>query len=458
MEPSNKISDYLESVCAQIRWKKAHGIITKELEDHIIDQRDAFISEGFDDEKALDQAIQEMGDPIMVGSELDRTHRPKPEWGLILLTSTLLILGFLIRMFLTYDSGIASSAIGNIVLTIFGIAVMALAYFLDYTIIGKYPRAIYFGLFAITIASMNIVPGIISIGPKWNGQYFYPKFLMLLFPTAFAGIIYNMRNKGYHGIILSGIYFIIPTLICLKIPSLSVLAIYSITCLVVLTFAIIRGWFNVKKLIGLLLIYIPAILTTLFTIIHLMNDYQLTRLKSAINPYLDPGGWGWMTINTRNIIANAKLIGHNQYGINTEGLLPSFDTDFLLTHLIDRLGWISFIAIVLILLAFIIRALKLVLNQKNVLGSLISISVITTFSIQVIIYILNNLGFQLIAPLTLPLISYGRIGTIINMFLIGIMLSVFRSSSLYSNRELTQLSKNKSFSFVDGKIIIDLNR
>ena len=86
MEQSNKLEGYLKTVCQQIRWKKAHGVISEELENHIIDQKNAFVSEGFTEENAMDKAIEEMGDPIVVGSELDRTHKPKPEWCIISLT------------------------------------------------------------------------------------------------------------------------------------------------------------------------------------------------------------------------------------------------------------------------------------------------------------------------------------------------------------------------------------
>ncbi len=38
------IKSYLDIVCEQIRYEKAHIIIKKELEEHITDQTDAFIA------------------------------------------------------------------------------------------------------------------------------------------------------------------------------------------------------------------------------------------------------------------------------------------------------------------------------------------------------------------------------------------------------------------------------
>lgn len=95
MEFNNKITDYLEMVSKRIRWKKAHPLVLKELNDHIIDQKNAFIDDGFDEEEAIDKAIAEMGDPTLVGKQLDHIHRPKStEVGAFLL-GVLLVLSIL---------------------------------------------------------------------------------------------------------------------------------------------------------------------------------------------------------------------------------------------------------------------------------------------------------------------------------------------------------------------------
>lgn len=459
MQQYDKINGYLKKVCDQIRWKKAHGFVTKELEDHIIDQKDTFLAEGMSEDESIEKAIEEMGDPIAVGTELDRTHKPKPEWSIIFLTCMLVIVGTLIRIFMASDT-FSSNTFHDLMLTILGIGVMIFTYFLDYTTIGKYPRLIYFGLILISIASMDILPSVFNGISRLRGQYFYPKFLMLLFPTAFAGIVYSMRNRGYEGIILSGIYYIFPAIICYFIPSSANLVMYTITCLIILTYAILKGWFNVKKLDAILLLYIP---TVILSGVMLIYAAQYERFQAAINPYIDPLGDGWMAVKTREIITNANFIGASDYiistyGTDTKNILPIKNTEFLLTYLIDKWGWISFIGIMLILAIFVIRCFKAIMKQNNILGGIVSMSIMINFIMQIISYVVFNLGFQMFAPLALPLISFGRTSGIINMFLIGIMLSVFRNSSLYSSRELANNHSKKKFSYVDGKIIIDLNK
>ena len=40
------IREYLDTVQEQIRWKRARPVVARELEQHLMDQRDAFLEEG----------------------------------------------------------------------------------------------------------------------------------------------------------------------------------------------------------------------------------------------------------------------------------------------------------------------------------------------------------------------------------------------------------------------------
>ncbi len=52
------------------------------------------------------------------------------------------------------------------------------------------------------------------------------------------------------------------------------------------------------------------------------------------------------------------------------------------------------------------------------------------FAVQGSIYILSNLGFQLIAQVNLPFISCGGSSLFVNFIVLGLMLSVFRNTYL----------------------------
>lgn len=103
LQQSDKIKEYIKTVCEQIRWKKAHGPVSEEIEWHIHDQKNAFTNCGLDDETAIEKAIAEMGDPVIIGTEFDHTYRPKIEWSIVALTCIMILAGIFIRIILFYN-------------------------------------------------------------------------------------------------------------------------------------------------------------------------------------------------------------------------------------------------------------------------------------------------------------------------------------------------------------------
>ena len=74
---------YIQTVTDQIRCKRALPLVTKELEDHIEDQKCDYMTEGMEPSEAEEAAVLEMGDPVEVGIEMDQIHRPKMAWKMI---------------------------------------------------------------------------------------------------------------------------------------------------------------------------------------------------------------------------------------------------------------------------------------------------------------------------------------------------------------------------------------
>ena len=95
------IRDYLDTVSAQIRGRRVRPAAIRELEQHLEDQREEFLAGGHPPEEAERLAVEEMGDPAAVGAELDRLHRPRPQWGLLAVTLALLLVGSWLRYDLT---------------------------------------------------------------------------------------------------------------------------------------------------------------------------------------------------------------------------------------------------------------------------------------------------------------------------------------------------------------------
>ena len=102
--------------------------------------------------EAEEAAVREMGDPVAVGTELDRIHRPRMAWNCIILIGVLYLAGLLLQRLLGAQT--ESSFYGGGVLTyaaklLFGFGVMLLICYVDYSRIARWIRQIWAALFLV---------------------------------------------------------------------------------------------------------------------------------------------------------------------------------------------------------------------------------------------------------------------------------------------------------------------
>ena len=81
------MEEYIEKLLSQIRCKKAHPYIEKEIRGHIEDQIADNISEGMSKEEATLNAVNDMGDPVEVGISMDKIHRPQIAWKMLIIVA-----------------------------------------------------------------------------------------------------------------------------------------------------------------------------------------------------------------------------------------------------------------------------------------------------------------------------------------------------------------------------------
>jgi cell division protein FtsW (lipid II flippase) len=457
LQLSDEIKSYSTTVCEQIRWKKAHPGIAKEIEDHLCDQRDYYISEGEEEEIATQKAILEMGDAVSVGIALDKTHKPKPQWILILLTIALMFVGTGARYLIN------SSSVKNfsIVPYIIAIAIFFAAYFLDFTALAKYPKTCYFLTLILSMGSFTMVSSV--NGRAWfsfAGFAVNLSYLALIYPLAYSLLIYSMRNKGTKGILLCGIGYVPYGIILLLIPSTTGFVLYTISALILLIVVTRRGWFGGSKSKGLFMAVIPTALWVISLIsMFLLQPYRIQRLRILLNPSSDPRGAGYQAIMIRQLMSGAEFIGKGtipqQYGSSILSA-PGIDTDQILTILTHNYGWIVFIGITLLFITFSVFGFYYVSKQRSVLGLMVSLSILLIFIMQTVLYMAGNLGYGILAVMSLPLVSYGKTALFLNAGLIGIMLSVFRTGDIIQDSWRPYAKSSSFISYEDGKLIINL--
>jgi cell division protein FtsW (lipid II flippase) len=432
LEQYNRKEEYLEALKNQIHFKRAKNMVAEEIDNHIEDQKASYMSEGDDENIAMKRALEQMGNPIQIGKQLDKIHRPKLEW--VLSLCVLLLCGIGIFALISLGEGLIRR---QVVMVVVGFLLMFVVYFLDYTILGRYPKLIWMILLSVfflymLMINVNRVFLNIPFAVMVNGHYTYLyAYAMLLFP-AYGGILYAYRNSGYNGIIKCLLFGL--TAVILEIRSLiqgSVYLGFFLSFLLMLTAAIFKGWFKTVKrksillLLGSIIIFVILILFTGTSLL----EYNLNRLQAILSINVNPGRYagGYQMAGVRKIISEAGLFGGTNEAV---GVLPGLGTDYILTYMIGRFGIVAGLLTVGLFSFIIYRMIQISLRQKNSLGMFIGLGCSLAFAVQGIIYIISNFGIQLIAQVNFPFLSYGGASMIFNFIILGMMLSVFRNSEI----------------------------
>ena len=460
MPPIEKLREYTNTVCSQIRWKKAREAVSEEIHSHLMDQREAYIQEGATEDGATEQAIADMGDPVTVGTQLDRVHRPKPQWGMLGLILVMVVVGILLQVLVQNDIvnryRIPEMPFYQLQFTLIGLAVFTAAYLIDFSIIGKYPKITYMALLCLFLLSF-------FTSPLSRNAPYYAIYCSLLFPLAISSMVYAMRGEGYWGITVCVGAILLPAALAWMVPTVAGFVL-TVTCgMVILGIAISKNWFQANKLRSYLWAYLPSLgATLLFAYMVLRNPYNAERLRNFLHPESDPQGGGYVALVMRSLLENAHLWGSGtmpqQFAERQSFPLPAIHSELMLTYLIFRLGWLPLGLIVALFVLFIVHSFRQCWRQKSVLGQLVSCSILLTFALQTFHYIAYNMGFLLFAPLSLPLITYGLGGMAVNMGLLGLMLSVFRNGSTAKDRMLSSSAQWPFITWRERKLVIDFGR
>ena len=238
---------YLEKLLSQIRCKKARPYIAEEIRDHIESQIADNLSEGMSYEEAEKNAVTDMGDPVEVGISLDRIHKPKVAWKLLVIVGILSLLGILIQQSILRQPGFqeleigmqeryryAAEGFGTAV--VIGLLLMCVIYFLDYTVIAKYSRLIGG---AILILGALRVAGFGGLDVDGIGNWIgFGRFkvsvtsLMMFYVPIYGAILYKYRNGGVFALCRAILWMILPVFITSRIPSLGVAVIMMVSILI----------------------------------------------------------------------------------------------------------------------------------------------------------------------------------------------------------------------------------
>ena len=411
---------FLSKVTAFIRSKEAQVHVYDELKHHIEHSKNAWLKKGYTTDEAERKAIDEMGSPSALGKSMDKIHRPKVDWLLISLVTLLLGASFI--PILTFDSTVIFGAdmtdyfIRNKWVHL-GCAAMLIAalMYIDYRKLERFSLAIYLGAL-ILLMILNFFPTAMVSGESYLivGPIKVQVWTVLpLLIIAWAGFFTQKKFKSWQLIVL----FVLPLWFILSVPNLIAALIYA----GVVTILFYLSDYSLKSKLMTSLTVIGLTASAMFWIIPQLHHYQLVRIYAFLNPESYATEEGYVYLAIKNALNEAGW-----FGAETVRYIPEGHTDFALVQLIQEFGYIAGIAVVSVLFAIAIRILWKAKQLARSYGKMLVIGAVSFYCMQFGYSVAMILGWLPIIGLALPFVSYGFTPLLLNSFVIGIALSVYR--------------------------------
>ena len=220
-------------------------------------------------------------------------------------------------------------------------------------------------------------------------------------------------------IVISGFYALLPALLVFLQPDLGSAMVIS-----ALWFGMVMASGISKKHFFILAAAVVSVSAVLW--LFFLAPYQKERIHSFLNPYLDPRGAGYHTIQTKIAVGSGGLYGRG-IGLGSQSrldFLPEHQTDFIFAAYAEEWGFFGS----LFLLSFFTLVVWRVSRTGSLLndnfGRLFAVGLGTLFTTQFFVHIGMNVGLLPITGLPLPFVSYGGSSLLAFFAALGILMSL----------------------------------
>ena len=158
-----------------------------------------------------------------------------------------------------------------------------------------------------------------------------------------------------------------------------------------------------------------------------INDYQVKRLQSFVDPNADSQGAGYQLRQARITVGSGGFLGTGLFdGPQTSGrFVPEQQTDFIFTVAGEQLGFLGSGFILLLYLTIIMRAFSIARRSTDAFGRMVCVGVLSWFAFQTFENIGMTLGLMPMTGVPLPFLSYGGSSMFANMIGFGLLQNVY---------------------------------
>lgn len=159
----------------------------------------------------------------------------------------------------------------------------------------------------------------------------------------------------------------------------------------------------------------------------LSSGYRMKRILAFVDPYADPRGIGYHTVQSLLAIAGGEGWGRGLgHGLQKFGYLPEDRTDFLFPVICEELGVAGGAMVCALFAGLAWAGYGVMKRERDPLLRLLVLGISATVSLQAVMNLLVVTGLAPTKGIALPLLSSGGTGWILTSFSLGLVIAVDR--------------------------------
>ena len=317
------------------------------------------------------------------------------------------------------------------IFAVIGVIVMLVVSKIDYHFYRKFAWIFYFliiGVLGFLLAIPPMLEGMdvkrwLVLGPINFQPSELAKFAVILLLSSLIAANYKLMEKFGFVAFLIGLVAVPCVLIVLE-PHLS--ATILVFCIGIVL--LICGGLAKRYIVGGVGIGVVGVAALIFTG---AIGYASDRLQYWLNPWLDPSGKGFQTIQSLLAIGSGGIWGRGIGQSRQKHLwVPEPHNDFIFSIVCEELGLIGAMVIIILFCLLVWRGFTIAMKATDKFGSLMAIGLTFQVGLQALLNIWVVTNTIPNTGISLPFFSYGGTSLLILLAEMGIVLSVSRSANL----------------------------
>ena len=274
-----------------------------------------------------------------------------------------------------------------------------------------------------------LIPGIgreVNGSRRWINIGFIgmqPSELMKFFVVLYAAD-YTVRKAAFMNDFKKGFLPMLAVMVftgamLLRQPDFGALVVITAIAMAVL----FLGGLNWRVFAGLI-----VLLAIAFVVLIISSPYRLQRIVGFMDPWADAYGKGYQLSHSLIAFGRGEWLGVGLGG-SVEKLfyLPEAHTDFLLAVIAEELGFAGIAVVLALFVLFIYRAFAVgreAMMREKYFAALTAQGIGVWLSVQTLINMGVNMGVLPTKGLTLPFMSYGGTGIVVNCIAVAVLLRI----------------------------------